>query len=94
MNAGKEGQRGRIILGGVLVCMFIFCVALVIDLPLSLLLLWRWVFCKEMERESRNEMATVQFHTSQVTAIHKMNSKLHRPIKLLQRETEQASKIK
>ncbi len=39
-------------------------------------------------------MATVQFHTSQVTAIHKMNSKLHRPIKLLQRETEQASKIK
>jgi len=39
-------------------------------------------------------MATVQLHASQVTAIHKINSKLHRPIKLLQRQTEQASKKK
>lgn len=52
------------------------------------------VLYRDGERESWNEMATVQFHTSQVTAIHEMNSKLHRPIKLLQRETEQASKIK
>lgn len=91
----KKGREDESFWEGVLVCMFIFCVALVIDLPLSLLLLWRWVFCIEMERErereSWNEMATVQFHASQVTAIHEMNSKLHRPIKLLQRQTEQAS---
>lgn len=92
MNAGKEGQRGRIILGGGAgVHVYFLCCPCYWSPSVSAVVVAVGVLYRDGERESWNEMATVQFYASQVTVIHEMNSKLHRPIKLLQRQTEQAS---